>query len=357
MRGCQKVSGTPARPGCNVPNCKLRRESFDSVPSKYCKKHTCEHFSSPPPGKPRCDKWKEPWESVCSHHVICPISNCNQARLQFRLSGPEPKYRRGKFCYNHKCLLEECGELRSTLGQGPLQYRPYCNEHICQDSACPAMHVEGFNFCVNHKCESWGCPAPRASRRFCDNHNRCQWVPWGSCALPKEENQDFCSRHLQCETQDCRLRKAPNLKHCVKHTCRERDCKDSSGNYAYCIEHRCGHEGCGEHRTVGATMFCALHSCQSRGCKLLRTPRGLYCETHTCIYSGCGNEKVIRELCEFHFQEECQEGVRADHDEERRRFEYERERGRNTILALETELRQRDQTIQQLRGRNAWVPY
>ncbi|KAI0830449.1 hypothetical protein F5Y06DRAFT_206930 [Hypoxylon sp. FL0890] len=119
---------------------------------------------------------------------------------------------------------------------------------------------------------------------------------------------------------------------------------------------RCEHEGCGEHRTIGATRFCAHHSCQRRGCQLPKTPRGLYCETHACAYSECGNERVVRELCEFHYREECQEGVRAELDEERRRLEYELERNRNTILALDTELRQRDQTIQQLRGWNGRLP-
>ncbi|KAI0133269.1 hypothetical protein F4776DRAFT_126534 [Hypoxylon sp. NC0597] len=297
MMGCtQKISGTP-RPACSIPNCKVRRDSSHCITSKYCKKHTCEHFSSPTPGGTRCEKSKEPWDSVCSYHVICPIGNCNRARLQFLLSAGEPKFRREKYCDKHKCSLEGCAELRSTLGQQPFQYRPYCNQHSCQENGCLERHTEGFTVCGNHKCNVRGCPAPKKnSRRFCDNHNRCGSA---GCTGSKEENQDFCSIHLQCETTGCRARKTANSRHCVRHTCRERDCTHSSGDYDYCVEHRCGYEGCGEHRTVGATRFCAHHSCQRRGCQLSRTPNGLYCETHTCTHMECGKERVFTDLCEI----------------------------------------------------------
>ncbi|KAI1411299.1 hypothetical protein F5Y13DRAFT_166130 [Hypoxylon sp. FL1857] len=349
MPCCSKGSGGSPKSECGVSNCKFPRDKSDCVPSKYCKKHTCEHFFSPSPGRSRCEKWKVALESVCPHHMICPISGCNQGRVQFRPSAEEPRFRREKYCYHHKCLVDGCGQLRSTLGQGPSGYQKYCNEHICRENGCNVRHMEGFYVCENHKCERHGCHAPRSSPRFCNTHNRCEWVESGGCIQLKEENYDFCSIHLQCETLGCRSQKARNSRHCTRHTCHERDCKVSSGNYDYCVEHRCGHEGCGEHRTRGATIYCARHSCHKGGCQLIKIARGQYCEAHICANSVCGNQRVLGELCELHFREQCVEEARASWDEDRQKLEDELDRNRTSMTNQDAEIRQRDQEICRLR--------
>ncbi|OTA57997.1 hypothetical protein K449DRAFT_437018 [Hypoxylon sp. EC38] len=307
MRGCsQKGLGTH-RSECSVLNCKIRRDNSHSITSKYCKKHTCEHFSSPGLGGPRCDKSKEPWDSVCSDR------NCNRARLQFLLSAGELKYKREKYCDKHKCSVEGCAELRSTLGQQPFQYRPYCNDHACQENGCLERHMNDFNVCENHKCNIRGCPAPkRHSRRFCDNHNRCGW---NGCTGIKEENQDFCSIHLQCETLGCRVRKAPNSRHCEQR---------------------------GSVHIILAKEEVAYSQKPQEG--------------YTCVTLECGKERVFSELCEVHYGEKCRAVAREGWEEDRQRMEDERVRNRNIIIAQDRVLRERDEEINRLRSWNRGPP-
>ncbi|KAI0885009.1 uncharacterized protein GGS22DRAFT_200101 [Annulohypoxylon maeteangense] len=90
---------------------------------------TCEHFYRNDE-LPRCEKSKDPSDSVCIYHARCPMGNCMKGRIQIQIQSiaKEPRYKREKYCNDHECSVEECHDLRSILGQGQVQYSKYCNE-------------------------------------------------------------------------------------------------------------------------------------------------------------------------------------------------------------------------------------
>ncbi|KAI1214443.1 uncharacterized protein F4807DRAFT_128696 [Annulohypoxylon truncatum] len=224
---------------CSFQCCKSRRDESGRISSKYCKKHTCAHFHMDEE-LPRCERPKDPSDSVCIYHARCPIDNCKKARIQIQIDilADEPRFKREKYCSDHTCLYEGCVEIRSTMRQGEVQYRPYCNEHVCHADGCAERNTKplGGWYCKIHGCKKAGCSKEADnSRRYCEQHNRCEWSP-SRCLNPKLSGKELCATHSQCETDGCQAWKEPDSPHCLKHSCGERGCKISSGNYKYCNE-------------------------------------------------------------------------------------------------------------------------
>ncbi|KAI2467305.1 hypothetical protein F4781DRAFT_316302 [Annulohypoxylon bovei var. microspora] len=348
-----RQTGAATRTGCSTPCCKCRKDESGVVASKHCKKHTCEHFHSPSPGASRCEKSKDPSDSVCSHHVRCPIGNCNKARMQKRIPADEPKFKREKYCGDHKCSLETCAQLRNTLGTGQVLYRPYCNKHACHADGCTEKNTEPRSvYCTRHNCQKRTCGSQIGNDpRYCENHNRCEWS-LGYCVHQKRPDKELCVMHLQCDTDGCDEWKDSGSKHCQKHTCHERKCDNSSGNFDYCSKHRCEYRDCGEHRAVAKGGFCARHVCQKDGCKESRGDKGIYCGTHSCTEPECGNEKVFRDLCDAHYQCQCERNLEVRWNEDRENMRFNLEMKDQALRTQYSLIRERDDLIQRLQERD-----
>ncbi|OTB01136.1 hypothetical protein M426DRAFT_222525 [Hypoxylon sp. CI-4A] len=348
MRCCRRPP-TTTKTVCAASSCRCHRDVVTGVISKYCKGHTCSYFySPPPPGGTRCNNRKEVSDSLCLIHCSCPIVGCRKAKIQHRCIGDETKFTRAKFCNDHECCADGCQEQRTCLDPiQPNKYRPYCRNHVCKHDKCIEKILPGSQFCKKHKCEEYGCQLQRVgSSVFCQTHNQCE-APDG-CNRPKERGEKLCTIHLQCEADGCVDKKVGDTPYCSKHTCQERNCLMSSDGFKYCKKHRCEYEGCGEHRRLGTARFCALHSCQKNNCRNQREDTGLFCTNHTCEHCGCCNEKEFRNLCEFHYREECRIEATAQWSEEQRRLKSNLERERVTNQATIAELIKRDREIQQL---------
>ncbi|KAI1780829.1 hypothetical protein F4818DRAFT_18359 [Hypoxylon cercidicola] len=342
MPGCRKkVTGTRKKMECTVQGCTGHREEPSN---KHCRNHTCANFHTD-----GCTNKKPAGDTVCQQHMRCPQQPCNKARIQYANG------ERGRFCYDHKCSADDCQELRSFQQN---QYRLYCNRHGCHVAHCRerAFGQPGIRFiyCSTHKCRQCGQMAVSPAG-LCERHNECGRP---GCRNQREGARDLCSEHLQCETAGCRVPKKAGSSHCDNHTCRERDCRNSSGAHSYCEDHRCEKYGCSERRRMGAMRFCALHSCQTSGCQRPKCDRGQHCDTHTCSDRNCGNPKVFGDLCQHHFGESCRQAARIDWSDEQQRLRDDlaaRDRDlalRDTYLRANlTVLEQRDEEIRRLQQR------
>ncbi|KAI1480732.1 hypothetical protein F4774DRAFT_69805 [Daldinia eschscholtzii] len=275
------------RKPCDAPCCRSEVERRDQTSSKYCKKHTCEHFWEPLFNADRCQNHKQPEDSVCPLHIGCIAVGCMNGRIQYydRSRAGTSQYRRWRYCIDHKCSAPDCSNERATVGTAN-QYRPFCGDHNCRADNCPNRVIEGTDCCQAHKCQVPNCMTRADSRsRLCFIHNRCEWVS-PSCDRPKEMGRKYCAEHLRCQTPGCGRPKLDGSIHCAHHTCRERGCNISSGEFDFCLNHRCEwEEGC-EHPRSG-DRYCLLHSCRSEGCPECVNDTGIFCDAHACSRDGC----------------------------------------------------------------------
>ncbi|KAI1087632.1 hypothetical protein F5B19DRAFT_62123 [Rostrohypoxylon terebratum] len=339
-----------ARTGCSFPCCKSRRDETSRAPSKYCKKHTCAHFYITEE-VPRCEKSKDPSDSVCPYHARCPIENCRKARIQIQVENPadELRFKRQKYCGDHTCLHEGCTNMRSTLGQGRMDFRPYCNDHVCHADGCTEKNTRpcGGWYCKSHKCTNPGCSNQAVDKcQYCEEHNQCETA---SCTNPKRPGKEFCITHLECETDGCHKLKESHSSHCSNHTCGERGCKTSSGNFKYCQEHRCGYQDCGEHRAVEG-KFCPRHSCQRCGCQKQRCYRGMYCLTHTCTDHDCGDARDYGDFCENHYRGEYGRRIEERLDEDLRKMRIDIETKDLALEGQRQRLKELDEQVRRLQS-------
>ncbi|KAI5864402.1 hypothetical protein GGS23DRAFT_497818 [Durotheca rogersii] len=297
------MMGCHTKPGCAATCCRGRKDESGPVSSKFCKKHTCDHFYFPIPMKaPRCEFQKDPKDSVCPHHVICTVQGCECPRLQYR-DPDNPVFRRYKFCYDHKCALRECPEKRRPDGINQNQFMTYCDNHNCIAEGCHSMVQAGRSCCERHTCGRPGCMAITVNQgRFCRTHNVCEWP---DCHQPKTDPHNLCRIHTQCSTAGCTVLKQIGSMHCANHTCFLRGCNNSTGAFRLCTSHRCQFASCNEHRrTAPGALHCPSHSCRSRGCRNGVEEETPYCEAHACEAPGCRLEAKLEweHKCLDHFK-------------------------------------------------------
>ncbi|KAI1452304.1 hypothetical protein F4805DRAFT_41418 [Annulohypoxylon moriforme] len=347
---CRRPTGV-TKTGCGFPCCKSRRDETGCMHSKYCKKHTCSHFYKHDES-PRCDKSKDPNDSVCINHRKCPVLNCNKAKIEVQICTNELRFRRERYCSDHECSVEGCHEERKTLGGGEIRYTLYCVNHTCVVDRCTEQRTGSLLWCNKHKCKKGNCSSLVVSnRQYCEAHNRCDWP---SCSNSKQAGKEYCTTHLQCETDGCENLKDfdSHSSHCSYHTCHERQCNNSSGDYDYCNRHRCECEGCGEHKAIrlGECRYCPRHSCQRDHCLERRCCRGVYCARHSCMGDGCGNVRDHGDFCESHWQSNYENSRGHCWDDERRRLRSDLEIRDAAIEEQRNRIRQQEEQIRRLQS-------
>ncbi|KAI4866987.1 hypothetical protein F4820DRAFT_231810 [Hypoxylon rubiginosum] len=336
MLGCRKkTNGTrkKTKMECTVQGCTDRR-----CPSGtgFCKNHPCDRYNS----TERCTNKKMAGDSVCLSHMRCPQIPCDKAKVQY--AGGQ----RRNYCSDHECSDGRCSNLRD-FQRG--QYRPYCNEHICRTQACLEQALGTHLYCRQHKCRDLTCGRQVAGLPgrpiLCEFHNRCGRQ---GCTRERHGNLDLCLEHLRCEIPTCEEPKRARSSHCDKHTCLERDCSDPSDNYGFCNIHRCENVGCKDRRGMGNTGFCGLHRCQTKGCQGPRGQNGSYCDNHICSNGRCGNEAKLRRLCEDHYKEMCEQGVRNSYCAKEQEWKDKIRLKDISLQAYETHIQQQNGKIHEL---------
>ncbi|ORY60039.1 uncharacterized protein BCR38DRAFT_488232 [Pseudomassariella vexata] len=303
-----------ASKNCKVPLTLFREDKRTEVISKFCHQHTCNEFF-----KTGCDLKKMPHDVVCYLHIKCRIIDCTNGRLQYlddHDPSETPQYQRESYCADHKFPMPQCPEPKARTNQG--QFYAFCTKHkwfldTCRYEGCVQRSLEGRDFCPKHKCANSECPiivVPQSA--FCVQHGKCMW-PGCNGTKPNEAHNggysDFCRIHLTCNTQLCNEVKIKGSLHCVKHTCLERDCEESTGSHQFCDNHRCEYQKC-EHAKAWLSRgrknnLCALHNYRSKNCQLPVSEMELYRKTQ---------EVKMEKLCLHHFTAQLEE---AGGDKER----------------------------------------
>ncbi|KAI2632530.1 hypothetical protein GGS26DRAFT_80325 [Hypomontagnella submonticulosa] len=191
---------------CRAPGCQLEVERRGQVASRFCRRHTCEHFWEPIPGEQRCQNEKHPVDSVCSQHIGCQVPGCTNGRMQEldpQVTTGGPQYRRQRYCSYHKCSLRDCPNLRGFITASN-RYHQYCDEHQRHPDECDT----GTIYRRTRRC----CQPPDYRTQEC---------------CPLEENQ----------VQDCSVYNT-----CARATCSRRKQRDQRANWVLICQ--CGWSGC-----------------------------------------------------------------------------------------------------------------
>lgn len=170
---------------------------------RWCPKHACQvlHCTEP---------------SNCPLHV-CHVPYCRDVK----------RSNTSDFCKNHRCQL--CDESKYD-----------CPSHVCANTHCVRLRVEGSPWCELDKCPVKGCKEDR-----------------------------YCKTHV-CHDKNCMSLKVGKSHFCAKHKCSMIGCKNESYG---CVEHRCAH--CSQLAVKG--RYCRYDACPDATCVDSRK-----CAKHVC---------------------------------------------------------------------------
>ncbi|KAI0384791.1 hypothetical protein F5Y04DRAFT_221216 [Hypomontagnella monticulosa] len=271
----------PRRDPCVARGCEFEVERRGQIASRFCARHTCQHFWEPLLGEQRCQNEKPPGDSVCFHHIRCQVPGCTHGRMQEfdpRGTAGVPQYRRQRYCSYHKCAMRGCPNVRIFI-VAINRYDEYCDEHTrdadVRDPSPP--HKRPTEECI---------PEDDA------HHNTGNQCGRATCNCWKQRDQTCCGR--QCKVETC-----PNLKkggswQCVEYTYCEKDCNYSSGCHNYCDD-RCGSNGCIYFKA--GPCYCPRYCYSGTGCPG-RVNYGIYYgfSGNKCCAQWCDHQRVQRQV-------------------------------------------------------------
>lgn len=182
---------------CKADYCSNARAEYD-----YCTYHRCIYVNCDKP------KYTNKYNVLTNNSDFCTDHKCNMCENEAKF---------GRFCYLHKCAVNECKYGISFARS------KYCFFHKC--AYCSLLVTNNKHTCEYHS-------------------NLCGEIVDGERCTKYIKTMSECKTNLFCKDHSCYLETCPNASPCYKHKCYKcRNNKEDNGSY-FCDDCKCPTEGC-----------------------------------------------------------------------------------------------------------------